>query len=38
MDTLVKDNVNPIEKMEKSLAVVAETIHAGKKREEMMII
>jgi hypothetical protein len=36
MDTLVMNNINPIEKLEKSLAVVAETIHAGKKKEEML--
>ena len=35
MDTLVKDNVNPMEKLERSELIVAEVIH-GKKAVEML--
>jgi hypothetical protein len=35
MDTLIKDNVNPIEKLERSEMIVAEVIH-GKKAVEMI--
>ena len=33
MDTLVVDNVNPIEKVERSMLIVAETIHGKAGRE-----
>ena len=37
MNTLVKDNINPIEKLERSQLIVATTIHQGKRPEELLV-
>jgi hypothetical protein len=37
MNTLVKDNINPIEKLERSQLIVATTIHEGKRPEDLLV-